>query len=113
MNALTIVALSLFLERYPQLPPEAFCERMYNQAANDTWILHKQADLLAGWSRERVSPYLQEADTLVPIWWAAWWITWPKATDEQKDEWAGILAGWIGQEQFWRGEIPLPLSYRE
>jgi hypothetical protein len=69
-------------------------------------------DLVSGWRRRELSELRSEAERLRAIWYAAWWVAWKEARESQQHEWAEILIGYIGQDAFWRAEIPLPLSLR-
>ncbi len=97
---------------YPQLPAEAICELCYHQCEADRQLLCLQLQFLGGWQRHQLLELKCEADRVTATWYAAWWVTWSRATSDQRDEWVGILQAHTGPHAFWRGEIPLPLSLR-
>jgi hypothetical protein len=97
---------------YPQLPSEAICELCFHQCEADRQTIALQLELVGGWQRHQLLEMKCEADRLVATWYAAWWVTWARATAEQQQEWATILMGYTGSEAFWNGQVPLPLSVR-
>ncbi len=97
---------------YPQLPCAIVCELCYHQCEADRQEIAARLELVDGWQRHRLLELRGQVDRTAAVWMAAWWVSWPQATPEQREEWAVTLAGLIGADAFWRGEMPLPLSLR-
>lgn len=97
---------------FSQLPAESACEACFHQCEADRGAIERQLEISAGWRRTLLLERQCEAARLAAVWYACWWITWSRASPEQRDEWADVLAVQVGQDNFWRGEIPLPLSLR-
>lgn len=95
---------------YPQLPTEAVCTCCYQQCNIDQQEIAAQLQIVGGWQRSKLLEHKGKIDRLTAAWYAAWWVTWSRATPEQREEWVDILIGHIGMDAFWRGEIPLPLG---
>lgn len=135
--ALLLAALSALPSPnpYPQLPSEAACEQCFRACERDRWQLDQQIEASAGWRRAQLVDARHEAERLHATWYAAWWVTWSRTSDEsrtlwftvppggqmnwvevpdvsERDEWAGALVDLIGPDAFWRGDLPLPLSAR-
>lgn len=111
MHALTVVAL-LLPQHYPQLPSEEFCDRAFAAANREQELIRVQESMVGGWTKEYLREHKEEAARLVSIWYAAWWIRWGQSTESQQEEWADRLQWLVGVDEFWRGELPLPLSWR-
>ena len=99
-------------EPFTHLPSEEICALCYKQCENDCRDILTRMDLVGGWQRHQLIELRTEAERLRTIWYAAWWITWKEAQAGQRQEWADNLIRMIGQDCFWRGELPLPLSIR-
>lgn len=97
---------------YGQLPPEKVCELCYRLCEADCRTLACRMEVVSGWQRSQLAELKGEAERLRAIWYAAWWVTWKDARPAQRDEWADTLIRYIGQDAFWRGDLPLPLSAR-
>jgi hypothetical protein len=97
---------------YPQLPSEVICELCYHQCEVDRQWVCLQLEFVGGWQRRQLLEVKCETDRLAATWYAAWWVTWSRATPEQQQEWVEILVGYTGPDAFWRGDVPLPLSVR-
>ena len=115
---------------YMQLPTETVCKLCYHQCERDREAVCAQLPMATGWRRDELLELKREADRLAAIWYAAWWVTDPKAGYEtrvhcmpsgppviveaysQREEWTWRLREMIGERAFWRGELPLPLSAR-
>ncbi len=88
---------------YSQLPTEQICERCFHQCESDQQALAERLDLVGGWQRQQLAEARCQNEGLRSIWYAAWWVTWPRATAEQREEWASVLQGHLGADAFWRG----------
>jgi hypothetical protein len=94
------------------MPTETICELCYHQCELDRQCLAQQLQCVGGWQRQRLLELKCQADRLTATWYAAWWVSWNRATADQREEWVDVLIGQIGVDAFWRGEVPLPLGAR-
>jgi hypothetical protein len=96
---------------WKQLPVEVVCKRCFEQCDRDMDYIRFRLTLAGGWQRQQLLELQIEAARLRTIWYAAWWVTWDQAKEEQRDEWACALIDLVG-EDFWTGSLPLPIGCR-
>jgi hypothetical protein len=114
-------ALPLPLPECAHLPPHATCVLLATLANEDIIAIDARLALTGGWQRRELQDLRCEAVRVLYVWRAV-----AQATDTGTrtnyyylcQEWltrqqcAQVLRKVLGDEAFWRGDVPLPLSLR-
>jgi hypothetical protein len=91
---------------YCHLPSEQQCEAMYQATCAAICRLNSELNVAAGWRRSQLIDQQDEMTRAEHAAYAAWWVTWRYATDDQRDEWFERLCIIIGPDAAWAGELP-------
>lgn len=92
-----------------RLPSEPICKAHYELAEKYLIELQERADVLGGWGREQLQSAIDETRAAKAFWWAAWYVSWPTASIEQRREWVDVARNLIGEPAYWSGSFPNPI----
>ena len=88
------MTLAFLWDPIPTLPTEAECRTAYSQWEQRVCAEEVLLQKLGGWClRQRVIEAQRQKD----LWWAAWWVRWPRANVCERLHWAAEIDRIIGR----------------
>ncbi len=95
--------------RFHHLPSERTCEKVFLSCTDDCNHLRETEGAVGSWTlRNR----LHEAERVQKVWWAVWWLQWPRSTPDDVSTWAAFLQREAGDDVLDTGRLPWPPSLR-
>lgn len=88
------LGITFLFDPIPSLPSESECRTSYSQWEQRVCHEEQTLNLFGGWClRQRVIDSRRQKD----LWWAAWWVRWPRANVCERLHWAAEIDRIIGR----------------